>query len=294
MLVLQGEEWIQCFGEGVDGLHFHNHLEIGYCYYGEGKMLIGSEEFPFEEGTCTLIPKNIPHATKSIPGTISRWEYVFVDVEGVIPMVFPTKSMKWARLQKLMNKSAYVFAPGEGEAIRSLIWKILKEMEEQPAFYKEQSVSYLHSLVVQIMRKEIRMEEKIEDEEDIQQIAQALNQISRCYNQPLRIKDLAESCYLSESHFRRIFGNCMGMTPTDYMNLIRVQVACEMLNKTNDSILEIAQKVGYGSPSTLNRNFRKVMGTSPSQWRNSPENYEYKILNWEIIQKNNRRAGKNL
>ena len=41
MLALQGDEWIQCFGEGVESLHFHNHMEIGYCYYGEGRKLSG-------------------------------------------------------------------------------------------------------------------------------------------------------------------------------------------------------------------------------------------------------------
>ena len=69
MLALQGDEWIQCFGEGVESLHFHNHMEIGYCYYGEGEMMIGDQVIPFREGTCTMIPRNIPHTTKSRPGT---------------------------------------------------------------------------------------------------------------------------------------------------------------------------------------------------------------------------------
>ena len=35
MLTVQGEEWIQCFGDGVNEFHFHNHMEIGYCYWGQ-------------------------------------------------------------------------------------------------------------------------------------------------------------------------------------------------------------------------------------------------------------------
>ena len=38
-LALLGEEWVCQYGN--DPLHFHNYLEIGYCYYGEGALLFG-------------------------------------------------------------------------------------------------------------------------------------------------------------------------------------------------------------------------------------------------------------
>lgn len=71
MLALLGDEWVQCFGDGVDNYHFHNHMEIGYCYYGTGSMVFKDNQIPFRAGTCTVIPKNVPHITKSEPGTIS-------------------------------------------------------------------------------------------------------------------------------------------------------------------------------------------------------------------------------
>ena len=38
VLVLQGEKWLQNYGYQIDYLHFHNLMEIGFCYYGAEKL----------------------------------------------------------------------------------------------------------------------------------------------------------------------------------------------------------------------------------------------------------------
>ena len=96
------------------------------------------------------------------------------------------------------------------------------------------------------------------------------------------IHELAECCHLSETHFRRVFESYMNMSPMDYINLMRVQKACDIMKKTNDSMDVVAQKVGFTTTSTFNRNFKKYLNTSPYQWKISPENYERKLLNYNI------------
>ena len=41
ILALLGQKWVQNYGNDVDYLHFHNYLEIGYCYGGDGFMVLG-------------------------------------------------------------------------------------------------------------------------------------------------------------------------------------------------------------------------------------------------------------
>ena len=38
VLALLGDKWVQNYGREIDYLHFHNHLEVGFCYYGEGSV----------------------------------------------------------------------------------------------------------------------------------------------------------------------------------------------------------------------------------------------------------------
>ena len=98
----------------------------------------------------------------------------------------------------------------------------------------------------------------------------------------IRVEELAKACHMSETHFRRLFEGCMNMSPVDYINLVRIQKACDLMKKTNDSMDIVAQKVGFATTSTFNRNFKKFLNTSPYQWKINPENYEHKLLNYHI------------
>ena len=72
------------------------------------------------------------------------------------------------------------------------------------------------------------------------------------------------------------------MPVVEYVNLVRIQAACELLKKTNDSMEDVAQTVGFETTSTFNRNFKRIIGSSPYQWKIHPDNYEGKLLNYKI------------
>lgn len=79
ILALLGEKWVQNYGDRTaDRLHFHNYMELGYCYYGAGDVVLGDDTYHFSGQQFTVIPSNFPHTTNSDPGNISRWEYLFV------------------------------------------------------------------------------------------------------------------------------------------------------------------------------------------------------------------------
>jgi AraC-like DNA-binding protein len=96
------------------------------------------------------------------------------------------------------------------------------------------------------------------------------------------VKELADACSMSESHFRRIFIENMNMSPTDYLNFVRIQMACEMMKKSDEPIEHVAVKCGFTTQSTFNRNFRKYLDTSPYQWKTHPSNYASKLLKYNI------------
>ena len=82
ILALLGQKWVQNYGNDVDYLHFHNYLEIGFCYEGDGFMAFGEAERRFSGREFTVIPPNYAHTTNSDLGTVSTWESLFIDVEG--------------------------------------------------------------------------------------------------------------------------------------------------------------------------------------------------------------------
>lgn len=89
LLVLTGEKWETVYG--MDNMHFHNYLEVGYCHYGNGIIQFAEKETPYHAGTLTFIPKNIPHRTCPVPEEHNRkqkWEYLFIDTDRILKKSF--------------------------------------------------------------------------------------------------------------------------------------------------------------------------------------------------------------
>lgn len=89
-------------------------------------------------------------------------------------------------------------------------------------------------------------------------VNKALSYIDDHYSEDIRIGDLANEGCLSETHFRRLFNEAVSMAPNDYVNLVRIQKACDLLRFSDDSMTDIAMKTGFDSQVSFNRNFVKM------------------------------------
>ena len=79
---------------------------------------------------------------------------------------------------------------------------------------------------------------------------------------------LAEYVNISEDYLTRIFKKDMGLSPWDYLNRYRVQLATEMLTQTGATINEVAAATGFQDQAYFCRVFKKIKGVSPGQVRN--------------------------
>ena len=69
ILPLLGERWVQNYGTGIEDLHFHNFMEIGFCYYGEGILTLGEEKRKFQNGltgNCYGIASSVAAIAKEL------------------------------------------------------------------------------------------------------------------------------------------------------------------------------------------------------------------------------------
>lgn len=266
---LLGERWILNYG--TEALHFHNYLEIGYCYYGEGKMIFGNQQCDYRGRMFTVISRNYPHCTRSEPQKLSRWEYLYIDVSGFLKRAYRDKPVLAKKMTERIENHASISQAEEYPEIAGLIQNILEEMRTQKEFYKESVRGYVHALLVKLAR-EGGGQDKVEPVgEKEERIVKILEYIAAHYPEEIRVPDLAAMCHTSETHFRRIFEKTMNITPMEYINMIRIQNACTLLSETSESIETIRQKVGFSTASTFNRNFKRIVKMSPGQWRQQKE-----------------------
>lgn len=284
VLALLGEEWIREYGTEVIHLHFHNMMEIGYCREGRGSLTLDEHTIPYEPEMLSIIPKNYPHTTDSERGKKSFWEYLFFDPETILRAIYPENEFYQKKLLRLINRRADLIRATESPQLVSIVLTIMEEMRNKREFYIDTVKSLATALLLEIARMNLDRSEEVfyGRKSGIHQIKNALDYIGMEYQECIKVESLAQKCNMSETHFRRLFVEYMNMTPVDYINLVRVQMACETMKKTNDSMDEIAMKVGFSTTSTFNRNFKRVVGTTPYQWKKNPENYESKLLQFNI------------
>ena len=78
---------------------------------------------------------------------------------------------------------------------------------------------------------------------------------------------LAEKVGMSRSTFARRFKEKVGSAPMEYLTRWRMLLACDRLKNTDDSVMQIANALGYESESAFGKAFKRVMGYSPRQHR---------------------------
>jgi AraC family transcriptional activator FtrA len=83
----------------------------------------------------------------------------------------------------------------------------------------------------------------------------------------LRIEDLAQRAFMSPRTFARRFREQTGTTPHQWLMHQRLLLAQRRLEKTNETIEQIAEAAGLQTAATLRQYFSRVLGTTPSAYR---------------------------
>lgn len=98
-------------------------------------------------------------------------------------------------------------------------------------------------------------------------IEPALQYITDNYFQKIYTSDLASLCFISESQLRRIFHKLYNMSPIEYKNHLQIQVGCDLLKTTTQSISSIAARLGYDNIYSFSNFFKGKTGLSPTEYR---------------------------
>jgi transcriptional regulator GlxA family with amidase domain len=84
---------------------------------------------------------------------------------------------------------------------------------------------------------------------------------------PHSIDDLARRAAMSPRHFTRVFTDEVGEAPGQYVERIRTEAARRQLEETDDTVVAIATRCGFGTAETMRRNFIRRVGVPPDQYR---------------------------
>jgi AraC-like DNA-binding protein len=95
----------------------------------------------------------------------------------------------------------------------------------------------------------------------------ARDKMDRSYDKPLDVPALARVALTSQAHFIRTFKDTFGETPHRYLQRRRLERAMALLRETQRPVTEICLEVGFTSLGSFSRTFTRVVGMSPSAYR---------------------------
>jgi AraC-like DNA-binding protein len=104
-------------------------------------------------------------------------------------------------------------------------------------------------------------------EGDYAHVAEAVRLIRTRFDQPLKVKQLAQEAGLSEYQFEQRIRKIFHITPSQLIQKVRMEAAVHRLNKTVEPIASIALACGYSDQSAFSRQFKQTVGLSPAEYR---------------------------
>lgn len=98
-------------------------------------------------------------------------------------------------------------------------------------------------------------------------VQKAVSYINDHYNEALRLEHVAAYVGLNPSYFSTVFKRELNINFSNYLTQKRIEEACKLLLRSNLSLSDIANEVGFDSQSYFSQIFREHTGMSPREYR---------------------------
>lgn len=141
-------------------------------------------------------------------------------------------------------------------------YSFLKELEKLDTFDQIQKLSV--SFYIEVINRIINIRSK----KAKKMIEVVRDYISEHYSEEISLSRIAEVVFVNPNYFCDMFKNITGENFIDYLTRYRIDKAKELLKDMSVKTYEIGRMVGYEDSNYFSKVFKKVVGISPSQYRN--------------------------
>lgn len=249
-------------------MHWHSEFEINFIREGSAEFICGDEKFTSAKGDIIITQPNVLHSIYPCANTDQVYD----------TLVFSSEIFGSSQSDRYINECIRPLTDGS--------MRISAHITPEHHYYAELAVTAENIFscakgdtpqLDMLMRSElIKLFWLLETEakqsgfngKSDSVIRPALEYIAEHYSENITVAHLAECVHLSESYFMNRFRKQVGLSAVEYISHFRIDTACRELIGTKKSVLEIAFDCGFRNISNFNRQFRKITGCSPSEYRN--------------------------
>ena len=252
--------------------HYHNNYEISFITEGSGKRIVADSIEEFQPGDLVFLGRNLPHVW--IPEKENRTpsnrtlEMVFLQFTSDVlcPQLLKLPEFKYIAKALAFSERGIHIVDQTLNEVSAIMLQLpyLKSFERMIHFFRMMDIIGRSETNIQLASKEYL---KMRFTTSNKRIAIIHEYLMNSYREDVDLKRIAELVSMAEGSLCRFFKLNMGITLFEYLNQIKVEFACKLLMDQDLSVLEVCFDSGFNNLSHFNKQFRKITGVPPSEYR---------------------------
>lgn len=252
--------------------HRHKYIEFAYLARGSIVHKINGKQQILNAGDYFIVDHGTVHSYKKIsdeplwmdnfvfwPEFLDRTlvnKTDFDDILNCYLLKFSYKTLK----EEVTGRT---FCDGDG-SIRVIMDEIIDEYTKQQYGYLECIRSMFIKMLIITMRKVGSSGSELKKSRAVQLVCE---RVKKNYRQKLRLCDIARELGYSYGYLSALFIKEQGVGFCEYLQQIRIENACRLLEYTDMRVSSVAQAVGYEDIKFFNEIFKKQLGISPKAFQ---------------------------
>ncbi len=255
-----------------DKWHYHKQYEIVAILQSTGTRFVGDSIERFTPGQLVILCGDLPHMWKNDKeyfeeGSSLMAEAISIHLGTNLTDSETFKLPEFAAVKKLLRKSSRGILINDQQHIVDK----MKELPKLSGF--GQFIGVLEILNMFGNEKSFQLlasEGYLMNTDNTSMRMQKVHQyIMNHFREKIQLKEAAELVHMNPSAFSRFFSNLHQKSFTGYVNEIRIGFARKLLIEGQMSITEICYECGFRNASNFNRQFRKLNGMAPTEYRSN-------------------------
>jgi AraC family transcriptional regulator, arabinose operon regulatory protein len=246
-------------GSAHGSLAFHDDYELHFIRAGAGSYFIRDKKFEFSKNHVIFIPPGAPHRCTSDPG--HGYEK--------LSLMFFRRLFSGKKADRLFGSSLprrMDLTEEEATEVEVLLRSIRRELSSAQALYRELIRTEIEKFSLLLRRAAERTGSHARNHHPA--VGKVCEIIEARFREDLALADIADEVGYSTYYVSRIFKECAGVGPKQYILERRIAESKRILRERDDlSVEAVGMEVGFHDFAIFNRSFKKIAGLTPSAYR---------------------------
>lgn len=261
----------------MPSFHIHHKFEIYYEIAGTRRYFVEDSAYIVNAGSVVLIGENQIHKTTSLGDSPSSRIVLNFSREYLtkVAAAFPKVDF-FSFLTDAHNHLLSSMSVKQQNHIQNLLLQMLSIQGEGDSESEALRQMLLATLLLELKKMCLQQEEQGGQRGKVSNriVDQIQAYIAQHYAEKLTLTGIAGQFYISPYYLSRLFKRSTNLSLVEYINGVRIKAAQNMIEKTEESIAEVASKNGFMTTAHFRRVFKDATGFSPQQYRQ-----QYKRIN---------------